>query len=166
MKHIYTFLCLFLLSGVGYAGDYFNANEQGVAIDGFDPVAYFELKKAVRGSDVHQTSWHGATWYFSNEEHKKMFLIDPKRFAPKYGGWCAMAMTGGQVVEVDFENSWTADVSGLYFNVNKDVRLRWLRGYNRNVKKGNEKWPETRLSIEEGRATIHRRALMPSYYNE
>ena len=77
-----------------------------------------------------------------------------------------MAMTGGQVVEVDFENSWTADVSGLYFNVNKDVRLRWLRGYNRNVKKGNEKWPEARLSIEEGRATIHRRALMPSYYNE
>ena len=51
MKHIYTFLCLFLLSGVGYAGDYFNANEQGVAIDGFDPVAYFELKKAVRGSE-------------------------------------------------------------------------------------------------------------------
>ncbi len=166
MKHIYTFLCLFLLSCVGYSGDYFNANEQGVAIDGFDPVAYFELKRAVRGSDAHQASWQGATWYFSNEEHKKMFLADPERFSPKYGGWCAMAMTGGQVVEVDFENAWTADVSGLYFNVNKDVRLRWLRGYNRNVKKGNERWPEARLSIEEGRVMIHRRALMPSYYNE
>ena len=77
-----------------------------------------------------------------------------------------MAMTGGQVVEVDFGNAWTADVSGLYFNVTKDVRLKWLRGYNRNVRKGNENWPETRLSIEEGHATIHRRAQMPSYYNE
>ena len=92
MKHIYTFLCLFLFGSVLYAGDYFNANEQGVAIDGLDTVAYFELKKAARGSDAHHTSWQGATWYFSNEDHKKMFLTDPKRFAPKYGGWCAICL--------------------------------------------------------------------------
>ena len=90
MKHIYTFLCLFLFGSVLYAGDYFNANEQGVAIDGFDPVAYFELKRAVRGSGAHQASWQCATWYFSNEEHKKMFLGDPERFSPKYGGWLSL----------------------------------------------------------------------------
>ena len=77
-----------------------------------------------------------------------------------------MAMTGGQVAEVDFDNGWTVDATGLYFNVNKDVRLRWLRGYNRNVRKGNENWLETRRKIEEGSATIHRRAQMPDYYNE
>jgi len=165
-QHVVVAVMLWILVPVGYAGEYFNANEQGVAIDGFDPVAYFELRMAVRGSETHQTSWQGVTWYFSNEEHKRVFLTDPERFAPKFGGWCAMAMTGGQVVEVDFGNAWTADVSGLYFNVNKDVRLKWLRGYNRNVRKGNENWPETRLSIEEGHATIHRRAQMPSYYNE
>ncbi len=77
-----------------------------------------------------------------------------------------MAMTGGQVAEVDFDQGWTVDATGLYFNVNKDVRLRWLRGYNRHVRKGNENWPMTRTAIEEGSATIHRRVQMPTYYNE
>ena len=166
MKYIYRFFCLFILSGISHAGNYFNTNEQGIAINGYDPVAYFDLKMPVRGTKAHQTNWQGVTWYFSNEKHKETFLSDPERFAPKFGGWCAMAMTGGQVVEVDFENGWTVDVSGLYFNVNKDVRLRWLRGYNRNVRKGNESWPDTRLAIEEGSTTIHRRARMPTYYNE
>ena len=79
-----------------------------------------------------------------------MFRSDPDGFAPKFGGWCAMAMTGGQVAEVDFDNGWTVDATGLYFNVNKDVRLRWLRGYNRNVGKGNENWPATRRAIKKG----------------
>ena len=160
------YLFLFLLSGPSHAGDYFNSNAQGVAIGGHDPVAYFVLKMAVQGTDAHQTDWQGVTWYFSNEKHKDMFVSDPEGFAPKFGGWCAMAMTGGQVAEVDFDNGWTVDATGLYFNVNKDVRLRWLRGYNRNVRKGNENWLETRRKIEEGSATIHRRAQMPGYYNE
>lgn len=161
-------LSLYLLSfsGLGYAGNYFNSNAQGVAIGGYDPVAYFVLKMAVRGTDAHQADWQGVTWYFSNEKHKDMFLSDPEGFSPKFGGWCAMAMTGGQVAEVDLDNGWTVDATGLYFNVNKDVRLRWLRGYNRNVRKGNESWPETRRAIEQGSATIHRRAQMPTYYNE
>ena len=52
----------------------------------------------------------------------------------------------GQVADVDFDNGWTVDATGLYFNVNKDVRLRWLRGYNRNVGTGNESWPAMRLA--------------------
>ena len=54
----------------------------------------------------------------------------------------------GQVADVDFDNGWTVDATGLYFNVNKDVRLLWLRSYNRNVGKGNESWPATRRAIE------------------
>ena len=166
LKSACLFLYLLSFSGIGYAGNYFNSNAQGVAIGGYDPVAYFVLKMAVQGTDAHQTDWQGVTWYFSNEKHKDMFSSDPEGFAPKFGGWCAMAMTGGQVAEVDFDNGWTVDATGLYFNVNKDVRLRWLRGYNRNVRKGNENWLETRRAIEQGSATIHRRAQMPTYYNE
>ena len=165
-SRLYVYLFVFLLSGSSHAGDYFNSNAQGVAIEGYGPVAYFVRKMAVRGTDAHQTEWQGVTWYFSSKKHKDMFRSDPDGFAPKFGGWCAMAMTGGQVAEVDFDNGWTVDATGLYFNVNKDVRLRWLRGYNRNVGKGNDNWPATRRAIEEGSVTIHRRTQMPDYYNE
>ncbi len=143
---------------------YFTTTKDGIALDGYDPVSYFVAGAAVRGNAEYVLSWEGAEWYFDSEQHLARFAAEPLRYAPQYGGWCAMAMVSGRVVEVDFENAWTVDDGKLYFNVNASVRQRWLRGLNRNLKKANRQWPEARQKIEEGEITVFRREWLPENY--
>tara|TARA_Y100001934_G_scaffold277466_1_gene376350 strand:+ start:1409 stop:1687 length:279 start_codon:yes stop_codon:yes gene_type:complete len=72
-SRLYIYLFVFLFSGSSHAGDYFNSNAKGAAMGGYDPVAYFVLKMAIRGTDAHQTDWQGVRWYFSNENTKICF---------------------------------------------------------------------------------------------
>jgi YHS domain-containing protein len=81
----------------------FNLNKN-VAIQGYDPVAYFTQSKAVKGnSDINATA-DGVVYYFASEGDKKLFLQDWKKYEPQYGGWCAYAMgASGEKVEIDPE---------------------------------------------------------------
>lgn len=67
-------------------------NERSVAIGGYDPVAYFTERSAVRGSPLLVWEWQGAVWYFRSHRHRKMFQENPERYAPAYGGYCALCM--------------------------------------------------------------------------
>ena len=78
-----------------------NTNRRGVAIDGYDPVAYFLEGQARRGSSEVTVSWGGATWHFTNTGHRDAFAADPARYAPAYGGYCAWAASRGKVASVD-----------------------------------------------------------------
>jgi YHS domain-containing protein len=71
----------------GYAREPINTDPRGVAIEGYDPVAYFTQGKAVEGSDEFSYHWMGATWYFASGEHLEMFKSNPERYAPQYGGY-------------------------------------------------------------------------------
>jgi len=64
-----------------------NANGEGVAIKGYDSVAYFTMSSAVKGKKEFQFEWEDAKWHFANEEHLTMFQTDPVKFAPQYGGY-------------------------------------------------------------------------------
>jgi len=76
--------------------------ERTVAIQGYDPVAYFKQGKALKGSKQLSTSYDGVTYYFSSSENKELFVKSPKTYEPQYGGWCAYAMgNSGEKVEVD-----------------------------------------------------------------
>jgi YHS domain-containing protein len=78
--------------------------EKKIAIQGYDPVAYFTLNKAVKGKKELAISAEGVTYYFSTEENKDLFKKDYKKYEPQYGGWCAYAMGAmGEKVEVDPE---------------------------------------------------------------
>lgn len=59
----------------------------GVAIKGYDSVAYFTEGQAVKGSDKYALSWNEAVWYFSSAEHRELFAANPKKYAPNRGGW-------------------------------------------------------------------------------
>ena len=63
----------------------------GVAIKGYDTVAYFTDGKAMKGSEEFAYDWLGTPWYFANAEHRDLFKADPAKYAPQYGGYC----TGG-----------------------------------------------------------------------
>jgi hypothetical protein len=78
--------------------------ENGLAIQGYDPVAYFTQKKAVKGKSSIATTFEGVIYYFSSNENKELFKKNPSGYEPQYGGWCAYAMGAkGEKVEVDPE---------------------------------------------------------------
>jgi YHS domain-containing protein len=64
-----------------------NKTSGGVAIKGYDPVAYFAQGKPVKGSKEFEYVWMGAKWHFSSAEHRDLFIKDPGKYAPKYGGY-------------------------------------------------------------------------------
>ena len=78
--------------------------ENGLAIQGYDPVAYFTQKKAVKGKSSIATTFEGVIYYFSSNDNKELFKKNPSGYDPQYGGWCAYAMGAkGEKVEVDPE---------------------------------------------------------------
>lgn len=64
-----------------------NTTANGVAIKGYDPVAYFTMGRPVKGQQNLQFEWRKAKWFFSSEKHLKLFEEDPAKYAPQYGGY-------------------------------------------------------------------------------
>ena len=78
--------------------------DKGLAIQGYDPVAYFTQNKAVKGNKQFAALTEGVTYYFSNSANKDLFIKDYKKYEPQYGGWCAYAMGAtNEKVEIDPE---------------------------------------------------------------
>lgn len=108
-----------------------NVDKQGLALSGYDPVAYFPEGggKATKGSDTITAKVGGVTYRFATEEHKKLFEASPAKYEPAYGGWCAWAMTEGDKVEVD-PTSFLIENGRLqvyYDGLFADTRKKWLK---------------------------------------
>src|SRR4029079_12550798 len=73
----------------------------GVAIMGYDTVAYFTEGKAVKGSDEFSYEWLGTPWHFASKKHQEMFISAPVKYAPQYGGYCAAEVAGSGSVTVN-----------------------------------------------------------------
>lgn len=117
-----------------------NVTSGDIALKGYDPVAYFTDQKPVKGSQAFEYLWDGAKWRFASTEHLDQFKADPEKYAPKYGGYCAYAISQGKIVDVDPE-AWTVFEGRLYLNVNKDVRRLWEKDKKEYIRKANENWP-------------------------
>ncbi len=78
--------------------------EKGLAIQGYDPVAYFTQKKAVKGSTANSYTYRNVTYRFASTTNLEAFKKSPEKYEPQYGGWCAYAMgESGEKVEIDPE---------------------------------------------------------------
>ena len=90
---IFGLCALFIMTGFiiiptqALAKSFINKNGEGVAIRGYDPVAYFKLSKSVEGKKEFEYKWQDARWRFANEDHLKLFKSDPEKYAPQYGGY-------------------------------------------------------------------------------
>ena len=115
---------------------------KGLAIEGYDAVAYFKLNKAVKGKEDFAVKDKGVLYYFSSKANKDEFFKNASKFEPQYGGWCAYAMgASGEKVEIDPEtfkivdgklylfyhsftnntlNTWNKDEAGLKFKADKN----------------------------------------------
>jgi YHS domain-containing protein len=80
-------LLLAMNSNIAMAFEQVNTTFFGVAIKGYDTVAYHTEGRAVKGSSEFSHKWNDAKWYFTNPENRDLFAADPERYAPQYGGY-------------------------------------------------------------------------------
>lgn len=118
-----------------------NATLFGVAIKGYDPVAYFTDGKAVKGDSDFAFEWHGATWHFASAAHRDTFKATPEKYAPQFGGYCAWAVSQGYTASTDPERAWKVVNGKLYLNYNRDVQAKWETDVPGNIAKAEANWP-------------------------
>lgn len=116
----------------------------GVAIDGYDPVAYFADGRPVPGRPEHSVEHGGVRWLFSTEAHRDAFLADPERYRPQYGGFCAYAVANGQFAKIDPE-AWSIEGGRLYLNYDLSIRDRWLGDVDGYIRRADENWPAMQI---------------------
>ena len=117
--------------------------EKKVAIQGYDPVAYFVQKKAVKGKSTLVSTYDGVVFYFSSQANKDLFLKNPSSYEPQYGGWCAYAMgENNEKVEINPETFKIIDGKlYLFYNAYFNNTLKsWNKNETNLKKKADTNW--------------------------
>ena len=120
--------------------------KDGAAIGGYDPVAYFTDGRPIIGNAAHTYQWDGATWRFANAESRVKFATAPEKYAPKYGGFCAWAVSQGYTAKTD-PDAWSIVNGALYLNYSTGVREMWAVDPTGNITKGDKNWPGIKSNL-------------------
>ena len=115
-------------------------SRKGVALKGYDPVAYHTSGGPQKGQSQHSHKWMGATWYFASAENRDLFAADPDRYAPRYGGYCAWAVSQGYTASTD-PDAWDIIDGKLYLNYSKGVQRKWRKDIPGFIRLADENWP-------------------------
>jgi hypothetical protein len=114
-------------------------DSDGVAIHGYDPVAYFDQGEPVPGLERWSATWRGVIWRFASRDHRDLFLGDPERYAPEYGGYCAYAMSLGQKARTD-PHAWDVVDGRLFLNKSPRIRRSWLKDRDDRIRRADQHW--------------------------
>ena len=117
-----------------------NLDKSGIAIRGYDPVAYFTAGKPTLGDAKFSATQDGATYHFASAANRDAFLKEPAKYAPAFGGFCAM----GASLEKKFDGDpglWKIVDGKLYLNVSADAQKAWEKDVPGNISKADRNWP-------------------------
>jgi hypothetical protein len=126
-----------------------------IAIKGYDPVAYFTDRKAVKGDSRFEYVYDDAKWQFANAAHRDMFVADPDHYMPQYGGFCsacvAMKLCAGltNLAPADPE-AWTIVDGKLYMVASRKFLEQWKANSAENVRQADMHW----AAIQKRRASL------------
>lgn len=143
MKHLIIGLLLLAIITPAIAQTSHLNLEDGLAIVGYDPVAYFTSNKAMKGKKDLSYQYKNVTYYFSSAANRDAFVNNPSAYEPQYGGWCAYAMgASGEKVEIDPE---TFKVAGgklfLFYNAYFNNTLpKWNKDETNLKNKADKNW--------------------------
>ena len=116
-----------------------NLDRAGVAIQGYDPVAFFTDGKPVKGSDQFVSMHGGATYKFVSAEHKATFDKEPAKYEPAFGGYCAYGVSRNRLVEIDVDAFQIVD-GRLFLQYSKGVRNDFNKDQQGNLAKAEKNW--------------------------
>jgi len=147
---------LLFAAGTALAGTFINTNgsPHGIAISGYDTVAFFTEQNAVKGKPQHVFEWMGAKWLFSSDENLNLFKADPEKYAPQYGGNCALGVSRGYISKKPANGVFAIVDGKLYlFPAGRDnaygAYYSWRRRgrRDRSIANGNENWPKLKAEL-------------------
>ncbi len=142
-RRSFAMLAISSLAMPAFAADeprWFNDGSD-LAASGRDVVAYFTLGSGdgVMGDAAFKAMHKGATFHFASAENLATFEADPDKYAPRFGGYCAFAMSRGYFAPGD-PDAWTVHDGALYLNVSKTIRARWALRREANIEAGDKNW--------------------------
>ena len=136
-----TLLALTLLSTPVFAGSLVNvAGVSHIAVEGYDPVAFFSDARPVKGSPSISATYQGAVYFFATEEHKQLFTTSPDKYVPQYGGFCAFGVGLNALFPVDI-STWQIRNGKLYLNLDHDILKKFNADFDGNVGRADQNWP-------------------------
>lgn len=120
-----------------------NIDDSKIALQGYSPVSYLDLGIAQKGLKEYKSIYDGLAYYFTNDEQKKSFEENPKKYLPQYGGYCAFGVSVGAKFRVDPNKFVVKD--GKYFlylyDIEVDAQQLWLAGNHKElVQKADANW--------------------------
>jgi YHS domain-containing protein len=140
MKKSSIILYVAFLSATTFAQTAKHINlKNGIAIQGYDPVAYFESTKAIEGKKEITAKFNDATYQFASENNKDLFLKNPTHYEPQFGGFCAFGMSEGYEAPIKPE-AFTVVEDKLYLNYNLKVREDWSKNKEARIVKATVNW--------------------------
>jgi YHS domain-containing protein len=117
-----------------------NLDNSGVAIQGYDPVAFFTDGKPVKGKAEFVAKHDGAVYQFASKEHRDLFTKDPAKYEPQFGGYCAYGVSRNKLAQVDIEAFQIVD-GKLLMQYSKGIRDDFNKDTRGNLSKANSNWP-------------------------
>jgi YHS domain-containing protein len=114
--------------------------ENGIALKGYDPVAYFNSGQPTEGAERYSFQWNGVTYRFASQHNLEAFKADPGRYAPQYGGYCAYAMSLNRIADID-PTKWAVVDGKLYLNNGYIAQTLWSLDKTGNIKSADDNWP-------------------------
>lgn len=117
----------------------------GLAIGGYDPITYFEMKNAKAGDDIYQMEWHGVTWRFISKGNMLAFRRTPSIYAPRFAGYDPYALSNGLLSE-GLPTVWSIIEGKLYLFHNEVNLFLWHENRKDLTEKVSRNWKE--LSID------------------
>jgi YHS domain-containing protein len=118
-----------------------NLGKSGLAIQGYDPVAFFTDHKPVPGKPEFALRRDGAVYYFASKEHRDAFKADPAKYEPAFGGYCAYGVSRGKLVDIDVDAFQIVD-GKLILQYSKGVRDDFNKDTKGNLAKADANWPK------------------------
>lgn len=112
----------------------------GVAISGYDAVAYFVENRAVPGDADHALRWRGAVWYFVSARNMEAFEMNPVAYAPQYGGYCAYSVSKGSA-GASVPEAFAIRDGRLFLTSSETIRAVWAADMAENIRRADANWP-------------------------
>ena len=138
----FVFICIMLISTLAADNkEYIRKDAKGIAVDGYDVVAYFTKGKPLKGQKNFSTTWQGAKWHFRSQQHLQLFKKSPQKYAPQFGGFCAWAVANGYTAKID-PTAWKIVNKKLYLNYNHSIQKRWEKDRKSLIRRGHQNWPK------------------------
>lgn len=141
MKRFILSIASLFLSANLLAGVTTSTDDNDVILAGYDTVAYHTENQAVLGDPEITAVYNGAIYRFSSKKNRKLFVKDPAKWAPAYGGYCALGASFGKKFAVDGKAFEVVD-GQLYVNKNRSVYKTWKKDIPGNIMDANENWPK------------------------